>query len=44
MLREMGCAYGQGYLFGKAQNAKDTCMYLETLGILPRGSSLTFQY
>ncbi len=44
MLREMGCAYGQGYLFGKAQNAKDTCMYLETLGILPRGSSLNFQY
>jgi diguanylate cyclase (GGDEF)-like protein len=43
MLREMGCVYGQGYLFGKAENAKDTCAYLEDLGILPRGSTLSYK-
>lgn len=44
MLEDMGCGYAQGYFFGRPVNAKDTCSYLEALGVLPRGTTVAFPY
>lgn len=36
MLKEMGCNYGQGYLFGRPVNGEHTFQYLKSLRLLPR--------
>lgn len=36
MLKEMGCSYGQGYLYGKPCDGEETFDYLKSLGLLPK--------
>lgn len=36
MLKEMGCNYGQGYLFGRPVDGEHTFQYLKSLRLLPR--------
>lgn len=38
-LRDMGCNFGQGFLYGKPVDGKDTFAYLQDLGLLPKSIS-----